>query len=50
MATIMPHGVLFRGGVGKAIREGIVSDDIVEAIIGLPQHLFTAPVFLHAFL
>ncbi len=40
MATIMPHGVLFRGGVEKAIREGIVSDDIVEAIIGLPQHLF----------
>jgi len=40
MATIMPHGVLFRGGIEKAIREGIVSDDIIEAIIGLPQHLF----------
>lgn len=40
MATIMPHGVLFRGGVEKAIREGIVNDDIIEAIIGLPQHLF----------
>jgi len=40
MATIMPHGVLFRGGAEKAIREGMVKDDIVEAIIGLPQHLF----------
>ena len=40
MATVMPHGVLFRGGVEKAIREGIVNDDIIEAIIGLPQHLF----------
>lgn len=40
MATVMPHGVLFRGGVEKAIREGIVNDDIIEAIIALPQHLF----------
>lgn len=40
MATVMPHGVLFRGGVEKAIREGIVNDDIFEAIISLPQHLF----------
>ncbi|MCX6685049.1 MAG: type I restriction-modification system subunit M [Methanoregula sp.] len=40
MATIMPHGVLFRGGKEKFIREGIVKDKIVEAIISLPQHLF----------
>jgi type I restriction enzyme M protein len=40
MATIMPHGVLFRGGAEKAIREGIVKEGIVEAIIGLPQKLF----------
>lgn len=40
MATVMPHGVLFRGGAEKAIREAIVKDDIIEAIIGLPQHLF----------
>jgi type I restriction enzyme M protein len=40
MATVMPHGVLFRGGMEKIIREGIVKDKIVEAIIGLPQHLF----------
>lgn len=40
MATIMPHGVLFRGGAEKAIREGMIKDGIIEAIIGLPQHLF----------
>ncbi|MDD2785990.1 MAG: type I restriction-modification system subunit M [Patescibacteria group bacterium] len=40
MATVMPNGVLFRGGTEKIIREGIVNDDIIEAIIALPQHLF----------
>ena len=40
MATVMPHGVLFRGGAEKAIREGIIKDGILEAIIGLPPHLF----------
>jgi type I restriction enzyme M protein len=40
MATIMPHGVLFRGGAEKAIREGIIKDGIIEGIIGLPPHLF----------
>lgn len=40
MATIMPHGVLFRGGTEKAIRESILKEGIVEAIIGLPPNLF----------
>jgi len=40
MTTIMPHGVLFRGGAEKAIRQGVVKDKIIEAIIGLPPHLF----------
>jgi len=40
LATVMPHGVLFRGGQEKVIREGIVRDDIIEAIIGLPPKLF----------
>lgn len=40
MATIMPHGVLFRGGQEKIIREKIVKDNIIEAIIGLPPKLF----------
>jgi type I restriction enzyme M protein len=40
MATVMPHGVLFRGGAEKAIREGIVRANIIEAIISLPPNLF----------
>ena len=40
MASVMPHGVLFRGGQEKVIREGMVKDDIIQAIIGLPSKLF----------
>jgi len=40
MATIMPHGVLFRGGQEKVIRQGIVDDNLIEAIISLPPALF----------
>ncbi|MFK7693317.1 type I restriction-modification system subunit M [Paenibacillus sp. HJGM_3] len=40
MATIMPHGVLFRGGKEKLIREILINDDIIEAIISLPPGLF----------
>ena len=42
MITVMPHGVLFRGGEEKKIRKGILTDkqDIVHAIISLPPNLF----------
>jgi type I restriction enzyme M protein len=40
LATIMPHGVLFRGGKEKLIRELFINDDILEAIISLPPGLF----------
>lgn len=40
MATIMPHGVLFRGGEEKLIREHFIRDDVIEAIISLPPSLF----------
>ncbi|QSI78774.1 type I restriction-modification system subunit M [Niveibacterium microcysteis] len=40
MATVMPHGVLFRGGKEKLIRELLIEDDIIEAIISLPPGLF----------
>jgi type I restriction enzyme M protein len=40
MACIIPHGVLFRGGAEKVIREGIIKDNILEAIIALPPSLF----------
>ena len=40
MATIMPHGVLFRGGKEKLIREIFINDDVIAAIISLPPGLF----------
>ena len=40
MATIMPHGVLFRGSAEKIIRKGIVDANLIEAIISLPPALF----------
>jgi type I restriction enzyme M protein len=40
MATVIPHGVLFRGGSEQTIRTGFLKDDLVEAVIGLPQNIF----------
>ncbi|WP_284893344.1 type I restriction-modification system subunit M [Cobetia amphilecti] len=40
LATVMPHGVLFRGGDEKRIRAGMLEDDLVEAVIGLAPNLF----------
>lgn len=40
MGVVMPHGVLFRGSSEKAIRQGILNDDLLEAVVGLPSHLF----------
>ncbi len=40
VVTVMPHGVLFRGGAEKEIRKKFLEQDLVEAIIGLPQNLF----------
>ena len=40
VATVMPHGVLFRGGVEKEIRKKFLQQDLIEAIISLPQNLF----------
>ncbi|WP_280303349.1 type I restriction-modification system subunit M [Nocardia abscessus] len=39
-ATVMPHGVLFRGGAERDIRTGMLRDDCVEAVIGLAPNLF----------
>ncbi|WP_313232131.1 type I restriction-modification system subunit M [Tissierella praeacuta] len=40
MASVVPHGVLFRGGAEGKIREGFLKDDLIEAVIGLPQNIF----------
>ena len=40
MAVILPNGVLFRGGAEGKIRKGLMNEDLIEAIIGLPANLF----------
>ncbi|OQB05442.1 MAG: Type I restriction enzyme EcoKI M protein [bacterium ADurb.Bin212] len=37
---VIPHGVLFRSGSEGKIREQIIKNDLIEAIISLPQKLF----------
>ncbi|KIQ59175.1 type I restriction-modification system subunit M [Pseudomonas fluorescens] len=40
VATVLPHGVLFRGGEERIIRKGIIEDDLLEAVIGVAPNLF----------
>ncbi|HBM46188.1 MAG: Type I restriction-modification system, M subunit [Parcubacteria group bacterium GW2011_GWF2_38_76] len=37
---VLPHGVLFRGGAEGRIREQILKNDLIEAVIALPAKLF----------
>jgi type I restriction enzyme M protein len=38
--VVLPHGALFRGGAEGKIRKGILEEDLLEAVIGLPPNLF----------
>ena len=40
MAIILPHGVLFRGGVEARIRKKLLDDGHIDTVIGLPANLF----------
>ncbi|MFM2346124.1 MAG: hypothetical protein RL654_877 [Pseudomonadota bacterium] len=40
LATVMPHGVLFRGGEEKEARQHFIERGYLEAVIGLPGNLF----------
>ncbi len=40
MAIILPHGVLFRGGAEERIRTKLLTDNHIDAVIGLPANLF----------
>ncbi|MFI8714529.1 type I restriction-modification system subunit M [Brevibacillus brevis] len=40
MATILPHGVLFRSASERAIRKQIIEMNLLDAVIGLPENLF----------
>lgn len=38
--VVMPHGVLFRSGSEQTIRKGLLDNDLIEAVVGLPTNLF----------
>jgi type I restriction enzyme M protein len=40
LATVMPHGILFRGGEERAARKHFIEQGYLKAIIGLPSNLF----------
>ena len=40
MAIVLPHGVLFRGAAEGKIRETLLRDGSIYAVIGLPANMF----------
>lgn len=40
MAIVLPHGVLFRGAAEGAIRQKLLEDGSIYAVIGMPANLF----------
>jgi type I restriction enzyme M protein len=40
VGVVVPHGVLFRGGQEGKIREAVVRENLLDAVIGLPPNLF----------
>lgn len=40
MAVVLPHGALFRGASEGIIRKRILEENLIDAVIGLPENLF----------
>jgi type I restriction enzyme M protein len=40
VALVAPHGVLFRGAAEGRIRQKLIEDNLLDAVIGLPSNLF----------
>lgn len=40
VGVIVPHGVLFRGSSEGAIRQKLIEENLLDAVIGLPEKLF----------
>jgi type I restriction enzyme M protein len=40
MAVVAPHGVLFRGAAEGKIRTKLIEENLLDAVIGLPEKLF----------
>lgn len=41
VAVIVPHGVLFRGSAEGKIRQALIEENLLDAVVGLPANLFT---------
>jgi type I restriction enzyme M protein len=40
IGVVVPHGVLFRGAAEGRIRQRMIEENLLEAVIGLPANLF----------
>ena len=40
MGVVVPHGVLFRGAAEGKIRKQLIDENLLDAVIGLPEKLF----------
>ncbi len=40
VGVVVPHGVLFRGAAEGKIRQKLIEENLLEAVIGLPANLF----------
>lgn len=40
VAVVVPHGVLFRAGKEGIIRQAVIQENLLDAVIGLPANLF----------
>lgn len=40
VGVVVPHGVLFRSGAEGTIRQKFIEQNILEAVVGLPEQLF----------
>jgi type I restriction enzyme M protein len=40
VGVVAPHGILFRGGAEGKIRQKLIEENLVDAVIGLPPGLF----------
>ena len=40
VGVILPHGVLFRGASEGKIRQQLIEENLLEAVVGLPANLF----------
>jgi type I restriction enzyme M protein len=40
VGVIVPHGVLFRGAAEGKIRQALIEENLLEAVVGLPANLF----------